>query len=205
MQGKEMGKWDITSGKWTPDAEATKGLTVTEDMRCACLGDTAPRAAPTLCTPVHALAQYTLPLPPPPPHRFYSITAPLDKPATSKGKDLVIQLSAKIENHQYAFCGGGYIKLLPAGTKPETFGGNDEYHIMFGPDLCGYDVSHIHLIFNNKVRRRAGCPPGAPASLCSCVGLRCGCGFSQGPVSGNRPLHAWRRPRLRRCGRHDVL
>jgi len=114
MQGKEMGKWDITSGKWTPDAEATKGLTVTEDMR------------------------------------FYSITAPLDKPATSKGKDLVIQLSVKIENHQYAFCGGGYIKLLPAGTKPETFGGNDEYHIMFGPDLCGYDVSHIHLIFNNK-------------------------------------------------------
>lgn len=146
-----------------------------------------------------------MPLPPPPPHRFYSITAPLDKPATSKGKDLVIQLSAKIENHQYAFCGGGYIKLLPAGTKPETFGGNDEYHIMFGPDLCGYDVSHIHLIFNNKVRRRAGCPPGAPASLCSCVGLRCGCGFSQGAVSGNRPLHAWRRPRLRRCGRHDVL
>merc|ERR1712203_1243711 len=25
-----------------------------------------------------------------------------------------------------------------------------EYHIMFGPDLCGYDVSHIHMIFNHK-------------------------------------------------------
>ena len=69
--------------------------------------------------------------------RFYSITAKMDKPSTSKGKTLVVQFSAKIENHQYAFCGGGYIKLLPEGTKVETFGGDDEYAIMFGPDLCG--------------------------------------------------------------------
>merc|ERR1719287_378944 len=82
--------------------------------------------------------------------RFYSITAPMKKPSTSKGKELVIQFSAKIENHQYAFCGGGYLKLLPANTKQATFGGDDEYHIMFGPDLCGYDVSHIHAIFGHK-------------------------------------------------------
>jgi calreticulin len=82
--------------------------------------------------------------------RFHSITAPLAKKASSKGKDIVLQFSAKIENHQYAFCGGGYIKLLPEGTKVETFGGDDEYAIMFGPDLCGYDVSHIHAIFNHK-------------------------------------------------------
>jgi calreticulin len=82
--------------------------------------------------------------------RFHSITAKLDKPASSKGKDLVLQFSAKVENHQYAFCGGGYIKLLPEGIKQATFGGDDEYHIMFGPDLCGYDVSHIHAIFNHK-------------------------------------------------------
>jgi len=82
--------------------------------------------------------------------RFYSIGAPLDKVASSKGKPLVLQFSAKIENHQYAFCGGGYIKLLPADTKLETFNGDDDYHIMFGPDLCGYDVSHIHAIFNHK-------------------------------------------------------
>jgi len=82
--------------------------------------------------------------------RFHSITAKLDKTATSKGKELVLQFSAKIENHQYAFCGGGYIKLMPAGLKQESFGGDDEYNIMFGPDLCGYDVSHIHAIFNNK-------------------------------------------------------
>jgi calreticulin len=82
--------------------------------------------------------------------RFHSITAKLDKKASSKKKDLVLQFSAKIENHQYAFCGGGYIKLLPDGLKQDTFGGDDEYHIMFGPDLCGYDISHIHAIFNHK-------------------------------------------------------
>merc|ERR1719393_256612 len=82
--------------------------------------------------------------------RFHSISAKMDKPSTSKGKDLVLQFSAKVENHQYAFCGGGYIKLLPEGLKQETFGGDDPYHIMFGPDLCGYDVSHIHAIFNHK-------------------------------------------------------
>jgi len=82
--------------------------------------------------------------------RFHAITAKMDKMASSKGKELVIQFSAKVESHQYAFCGGGYIKLLPEGTKQETFGGDDEYAVMFGPDLCGYDVSHIHAIFNHK-------------------------------------------------------
>lgn len=69
--------------------------------------------------------------------RFHSITAKMDKLASSKGKDIVLQFSAKYEAHQYAFCGGGYIKLLPDGLKQATFGGDDEYHVMFGPDLCG--------------------------------------------------------------------
>merc|ERR1712087_390459 len=68
--------------------------------------------------------------------RFHSISAKMDKPSTSKGKPIVLQFSAKYEAHQYAFCGGGYIKLLPDGLKQATF--------------CGYDVSHIHLIFNHK-------------------------------------------------------
>jgi len=112
--GKEMGKWDVTPGKWFVDEEVNKGLATTEDMR------------------------------------FHSISAKMDKVASSKGKDIVLQFSAKYEAHQYAFCGGGYIKLLPDGLKQATFGGDDEYHVMFGPDLCGYDVSHIHLIFNHK-------------------------------------------------------
>ena len=152
--GKEMGKWDVTNGKWYVDAEVNKGLTVTEDMR------------------------------------FYSITSKMAKKASSKGKPIVVQFSAKIENHQYAYCGGGYLKLLPEPkTDYSAFGGDDDYHVMFGPDLCGcvphaprldallrcgrfqpaephrpadmslphlhprprsYDVSHIHAIFNNK-------------------------------------------------------
>lgn len=152
MPGKEMGKWDVTPGKWFVDEEANKGLTITEDMRCARLRLRLPALLVSWRSPS--------PRSPPPARRpraasrplrsFYSITAPLDKPASSKGKDLVIQFSAKIENHQYAFCGGGYIKLLPAGTKADSFNGDDEYQIMFGPDLCGYDVSHVHLIFNHK-------------------------------------------------------
>jgi len=81
--------------------------------------------------------------------RFHGISAKMPKASSSVGKDIVIQFSAKYEAHQYAFCGGGYIKLMPE-LKQETFGGDDEYHIMFGPDLCGYDVSHVHLIFNHK-------------------------------------------------------
>jgi len=82
--------------------------------------------------------------------RFHGITSKMSKSASTKGKDIVIQFSAKYEAHQYAFCGGGYIKLMPDGLKQATFGGDDEYNIMFGPDLCGYDVSHVHLIFHHK-------------------------------------------------------
>ena len=82
--------------------------------------------------------------------RFHSTSAKLDKPATSTGKDIVLQFTSKVEAHQYAFCGGGYIKLMPDGLNQATFGGDDEYNVMFGPDLCGYDVSHIHLIFTHK-------------------------------------------------------
>ena len=96
--GKEMGKFDVTSGKWFHDEEVNKGLTATEDMR------------------------------------FYSTTA---KMASSMGKPMVVQFSAKIENHQYAYCGGGYLKLLPDKADYSKFGGDDEYHVMFGPDLCG--------------------------------------------------------------------
>merc|ERR1719387_333100 len=114
MPGKEMGKWEVTPGKWFVDESVNKGLSPSEDMR------------------------------------FYSISSKMAKKSTSKGKTLVLQFSAKIENHQYAYCGGGYIKLMPDGLKQETFNGDDAYNIMFGPDLCGYDVSHIHAIFNHK-------------------------------------------------------
>merc|ERR1712118_31687 len=30
----------------------------------------------------------------------------------------------------------------------KNFGGDSPYKIMFGPDICGYDVSRVHVIFN---------------------------------------------------------
>ena len=82
--------------------------------------------------------------------KFHAISAKLDKPFSNKGKDLVLQFSVKHEKKDYAFCGGGYIKLLGSSIDQKAFGGDTDYHIMFGPDLCGYDVSRIHVIFNYK-------------------------------------------------------
>ena len=82
--------------------------------------------------------------------KHHAISAKLDSPASTTGsKPLVVQFTAKHEKKDYSFCGGGYIKLL-SKLDQSKFGGDDDYEIMFGPDLCGYDVSRIHLIFNHK-------------------------------------------------------
>jgi calreticulin len=81
---------------------------------------------------------------------YHSISSMLQKPFSNKGKDLVLQFSVKHEMQEFSFCGGGYIKLLPGGFDQATFGGPTPYSIMFGPDLCGYDISRIHLILNYK-------------------------------------------------------
>ena len=80
--------------------------------------------------------------------KFHSISAPLDKKASTTDGTLVVQFTVKHEKKDYAFCGGGYIKLLPGKVDAKAFGGDTPYSIMFGPDLCGYDVSRIHVIFN---------------------------------------------------------
>lgn len=83
--------------------------------------------------------------------KFYAISAKTEKifdsPAVSK-KPLVIQFTVKTEKREYAFCGGGYIKLMNKGSDQSKFDGDMDYNIMFGPDQCGYDVSRIHAIFN---------------------------------------------------------
>merc|ERR1712242_329294 len=45
-------------------------------------------------------------------------------------------------------CGGAYAKLLPPGTDVESFNGDAEYTIMFGPDICGYSTKKVQAIFN---------------------------------------------------------
>jgi len=79
---------------------------------------------------------------------YHCASSKLSKPFSSKGKDLVVSFTAKHEKKDTSFCGGGYIKLLGSDVDQATFGGDSPYKIMFGPDLCGYDVSRIHAIFN---------------------------------------------------------
>lgn len=78
--------------------------------------------------------------------RFYSTSRPVAEEVTNDGKDFVVSLSVKHE--QGLDCGGGYIKLLPE-FDPKKFHGESEYHLMFGPDQCGYN-KRVHVIFNYK-------------------------------------------------------
>ena len=80
--------------------------------------------------------------------RFYGLSAELDEPLNNDGKDLVIQYTVKHE--QRLDCGGAYIKLLRGGSKFDaaSFGGDSEYGVMFGPDVCGSSNRRTHVIFN---------------------------------------------------------
>jgi len=80
--------------------------------------------------------------------RFYAISAKFDKPFSNEGKDLVFQFQVKFP--QKIDCGGGYIKLLPSSVDQQNFGGESDYYIMFGPDICGTTTKRVHVIFNYK-------------------------------------------------------
>jgi len=79
--------------------------------------------------------------------RFYQISAGFPE-FSNKDKTLIVQYSVKHE--QNIDCGGGYLKLMPAGIDQATFNGDSPYNIMFGPDICGYSTKKVHLIFNYK-------------------------------------------------------
>jgi calreticulin len=81
---------------------------------------------------------------------YHSISSKFAKPFSNKGKDLVVQFTVKHEAQEFSFCGGGYIKLLGSDFDQATFGGETPYKIMFGPDICGYDIARIHTIFTWK-------------------------------------------------------
>jgi len=79
--------------------------------------------------------------------RFYAISA--EHPEFSNAnKDFVVQFSVK--HGQKIDCGGGYLKLMPAGLDQDEFSGDSEYNIMFGPDICGTSTKKVHVIFNYK-------------------------------------------------------
>jgi len=80
--------------------------------------------------------------------RFYAISAKFDKPFSNDGKTLVVQFSVKHE--QEIDCGGGYVKVFSSDLDQKSMHGDSAYHIMFGPDICGYSTKKVHVIFNYK-------------------------------------------------------
>jgi calreticulin len=79
-------------------------------------------------------------------YRWYDISAKTPS-FNNKGKTLVLQYTVKHE--QSLDCGGGYIKLAPTSDQ-DKWGGDAEYSIMFGPDICGYSTKRVHVIFTYK-------------------------------------------------------
>jgi len=79
-------------------------------------------------------------------YRFYTISKEFTE-FSNKGKNLVLQYTVK--NPQTLDCGGGYIKLLPAGLDQQNFNGDSKYNIMFGPDICGSSTRRVHVIFSH--------------------------------------------------------
>jgi len=80
--------------------------------------------------------------------RFYDISSKVPTPFSNKGKTFVVQFSVK--HPQDIDCGGGYLKLMPAGLDQDKFSGDTDYNIMFGPDICGSSTKKVHVIFSYK-------------------------------------------------------
>jgi calreticulin len=78
--------------------------------------------------------------------RFYAISSKFPAPFSNEGKDLVVQFSVKFP--QKIDCGGGYIKVAGSDVDQSKWGGDSPYHIMFGPDICGYSTKKVHVIFH---------------------------------------------------------
>lgn len=92
--------------------------------------------------------------------RFYQISAAAPAEFSNVGKKLIVQYSVKHE--QGIDCGGGYLKLMPAGLDQTDFNGDSDYNIMFGPDICG-STKRVHVIFNYKgknhlLNKEISCP-----------------------------------------------
>jgi len=77
--------------------------------------------------------------------KFYAISTKFPG-FSNEGKDLVIQFQVAFP--QKIDCGGGYIKVASSSVDQSNWGGDSAYHIMFGPDICGYSTKKVHVIFH---------------------------------------------------------
>jgi len=81
--------------------------------------------------------------------RFYGLSAKMGSVFGNKDKDMILQYTVK--NEQDIDCGGAYIKLMPSGLDQKNFGGDSEYGVMFGPDVCGTTrKTHVILTYDKK-------------------------------------------------------
>jgi len=78
--------------------------------------------------------------------RFYALSAEFPE-FSNKDKTLVLQYSLKQD--QRIDCGGGYLKLHPAGLDQGSYEGDNGYNVMFGPDICG-STRRTHVILTDK-------------------------------------------------------
>lgn len=78
--------------------------------------------------------------------RFYALSTKFPK-FSNRDRTVVIQFTVKHE--QSIDCGGGYVKVMASDVNLEDFHGETPYHIMFGPDICGY-TKKVHVIFSYK-------------------------------------------------------
>jgi len=81
--------------------------------------------------------------------RFYGLSAKMNGVLNNADKDLVIQYA--VTNEQDIDCGGMYLKLLNKGLDQSKYGGESEYSVMFGPDICGSKKTHAILNYARPV------------------------------------------------------
>lgn len=84
--------------------------------------------------------------------RHFTISAPIEPPIITGTKKLIIQYQVQYGQEEYGkddICHGGYIKLGPKMPDMSMFGADTPFHIMFGPDLCGY-IQRTLATFTHK-------------------------------------------------------
>lgn len=79
--------------------------------------------------------------------KFYAFTAKVDEEFDNADADQLV-FAFSVKHEQKMDCGGGYAKLLPPDIDVESFNGDTDYSIMFGPDICGYSTKKVQAIFN---------------------------------------------------------
>merc|ERR1712228_103136 len=79
--------------------------------------------------------------------KFYAFSAKVDEEFDNSDADQLV-FAFSVKHEQKMDCGGGYAKLLPPGIDVNSFNGDTDYTLMFGPDICGYSTKKVQAIFN---------------------------------------------------------